>query len=320
MRVPSRRSALLALLVVTLIWGFSFIWMKQNLSAAERVLGRPGGITVVAAYMAARFGIATLGLLFWPAARKITRGAWNAGFILGLILAGGFFLQILGLQHITPPVSAFLTSLYVVFAAILTAAHDRARPKPALIAGVVLATFGAGFIEGPPHLTFGLAEWLTVGCAAIFGAHILATDKLTRTNDPAAVSLASFIWTAGLGGVVTILALLSPKTPTAQQLAAVFRDTEFATTLVLAAVLSTILALTLMNLFQRGLDPVRAAIVYALEPVWTTLIAWALGLGSPSAWLLAGGSALLLGNVVAELGAAPVNQPAESARGPSSSA
>ena len=58
-----------------------------------------------------------------------------------------------------------------------------------------------------------------------------------------------------------------------------------------------------MNLFQRDLDPVRAAIVYALEPVWTTLIAWGFGMGAPSGWLLAGGGALLAGNLVAELGA-----------------
>jgi len=65
-----------------------------------------------------------------------------------------------------------------------------------------------------------------------------------------------------------------------------------------------VLALTLMNLFQRALDPVRAAIVYALEPVWTTLVAWALGMGQPGGWLLVGGSALIAGNLIAEWGAA----------------
>ena len=103
MKAPSRGKALAALLLVTLIWGFSFVWMKQNLSAAERVLGRPAGLFVIAAYTAARFAIATAFLVFWPTARRnLTRGAWNAGFILGVILAGGFFLQILGLQTITP--------------------------------------------------------------------------------------------------------------------------------------------------------------------------------------------------------------------------
>ena len=317
MSAPSRGKALAALLLVTLIWGFSFVWMKQNLSAAERVLGRPPGLFVIAAYTTARFAIATAFLIFWPTARKrLTPGAWNAGFILGAILAGGFFLQILGLQRISPAVSAFLTSLYVVFAAILTAAYHHTKPRPTLVAGVVLATLGAGFIEGPPHLTFGLAEWLTVGCAAIFGVHILATDRLTHAHDPAAVSLASFVWTAAMTTAVLALAPLVPSAPTTHELIAVFSDRQFIVTLLLSAVLSTVVALTLMNLFQRGLDPVRAAIVYALEPVWTTLIAWAMGLGSPSTWLLAGGSALLLGNVVAEWGATSEDAPAAASPAP----
>jgi drug/metabolite transporter (DMT)-like permease len=84
---------------------------------------------------------------------------------------------------------------------------------------------------------------------------------------------------------------------------AVLRDRQFLTATLLGSLLATVLALTLMNLYQRGLDPIRAAIVYALEPIWTTLIAWAYGMGSPTGWLLAGGSALVLGNLIAEWGA-----------------
>jgi len=55
-------------------------------------------------------------------------------------------------------------------------------------------------------------------------------------------------------------------------------------------------------MFQRELDPVRAAILYALEPVWTTLIALATGLGQPGMWLWIGGGALVAGNLIAEWG------------------
>jgi drug/metabolite transporter (DMT)-like permease len=302
---PSRGRALAALLLVTFIWGFAFIWMKENLASAERVLGRPGGISVVATYLAARFGIAALVLALWPAARRgLTRGAWNAGLVIGVLLTSGFFLQMLGLEKVTAPVSAFLTSLYVVFAAAFTTILHKTKPRPTLLIGVALATFGAGFIEGPPHLTFGLAEWLTVGCAAIFGGHILATDKLTRAHSPAAVSLTSFVWTALLGLAVAALASTHPNAPSTSELVAVITDRKFLIALSLGSILATVLALTLMNLFQRALDPVRAAIVYALKPVWTTLVAWALGMGQPGGWLLVGGSALIAGNLIAEWGAA----------------
>ena len=48
--------------------------------------------------------------------------------------------------------------------------------------------------------------------------------------------------------------------------------------------------------------PVRAAILYALEPVWATLLAITFVMTEFSFWLILGGSSLLIGNLVAELG------------------
>ena len=39
----------------------------------------------------------------------------------------------------------------------------------------------------------------------------------------------------------------------------------------------TFFCLLVLNLFQRYLHPVQAAIIYALEPVWATTIALTLG-------------------------------------------
>jgi drug/metabolite transporter (DMT)-like permease len=303
--VSPRARAILALLGVTVLWGCTFIWMKQSLNAAERVLGRTGGASVVTAYLALRFTFAAAALALWPRARRgLTRGAWRGGAALGVILFAGFLLQMLGLESVSPPVSAFLTSLYVVFAAVITAMIRRARPHLPFLLGVLLATFGAGFIEGPPHLTFGTAEWLTVGCALVFALHILVTDKVTKAHAPLAVTIAMFAWTSALAIAALPLAMLRPGSPSAAELAAVVVDPGFAVPLALAIVFATVLALSLMNQFQRELDPVRAAILFALEPIWTTLIAMAVGFGRPGFWLWIGGGALLAGNLVAEWGAA----------------
>jgi drug/metabolite transporter (DMT)-like permease len=65
---------------------------------------------------------------------------------------------------------------------------------------------------------------------------------------------------------------------------------------------ATVLALSLMNVFQREIDPVRAAILYALEPIWATFAALIAGMDQLTPWLWVGGSVLLAGNLVAELG------------------
>ena len=56
-----------------------------------------------------------------------------------------------------------------------------------------------------------------------------------------------------------------------------------------------------MNLLQRYLHPVQAAIIYALEPVWATIFALGLGMTTWTGWIAVGGGALLIGNLMVEL-------------------
>lgn len=300
---PASPRAVIALLAVTFIWGWSFIWMKWSLVAAERVLGRPGGAPLVAYYMAMRFSMATAMIALFPAARRgHDKTVWKGGALLGGLLLAGFLFQMTGLEAVSPAVSAFLTSLYVVFSALITVGLTGAAPRPSLWLGAGLATFGAGFIGGPPQLTFGRGEWLTVGCALVFAGHILATDRVTRARGPMPVTLAMFAWTAAGGFAALGLLALGGSGLPSWSYGVLLRDVGFTVPLVLTAVFATVLGLTLMNVFQREMDPVRAAILYATEPVWTAMIAIGLGLDRVGFWLFVGGAALLAGNLVAELG------------------
>ncbi len=301
-----RRAATLALLVVTLLWGWTFVWMKQALLAAEEVVGARGVPAAIGLFVALRFGLA---LFVLPAARPaLLRGldgpAWSGGAVLGALLLAGFLLQMLGLEGVSPAVSAFLTSLYVLFTALLQVAVQRRPVGAGMWAGAVLATLGAGFIDGPPHLAFGVPEWLTVACAFVFALHILATDRVTRRADPLAVTWASFAFTAVGGAAVVAWAVARDGGPDTAQLVALASAPAFLVPMVLSAVLATALALSLMNVYQRELAPMRAAILYAIEPIWAAGIAAALGLQPLGAWLVVGGAALLAGNLVAEWGAA----------------
>jgi drug/metabolite transporter (DMT)-like permease len=180
----------------------------------------------------------------------------------------------------------------------------------------VLATFGAGFINGPPQLSFGLPEWLTVACAFVFALHILLTDAVTRRVSPLAVTEASFVVVAAGSSAVLACGLLLPGAPTLASVAALAFERDFLVPMLLASLLATVVALTLMNVFQRDLDPVRAAVLYAIEPVWAAVIAIALGLAHAGAWLWIGGIALLAGNLIAEVGAAKATSstPGDAAR------
>ena len=295
-----RKIAIAALLVVTSVWGATFIWMKQALNALQPEIETYGSNRVVGVLVAARFAIAAIVMfVFFSKGRAALRDSeqWRGGAILGGLMLIGFVTQMIGLDEINPAVSAFLTSLYVVFTAIITIILTKTRPSRILMFGVVLATFGAGFIQGPPHLTWGFGEALTVVCAVFFALHIIYTQKITQQMDPIGVTQTSFAVVA-LGAVAMTFLLGGGRT--VDEWSIIFDDGVLIPVLCLG-IGGSFFCLLLLNMFQRYLHPIQAAIIYAFEPVWATMYGLGLDLVEWSAWILVGGGALFLGNIVVEL-------------------
>ena len=294
------RKATMALFGVTLLWGGTFIWMQQSLDAAAHSAPGLDEKDVAIFFVMMRFVIAGLFLLIfvpktWHGLKD--REVWRGGVVLGVIVWGGFILQMLGLTDVTPAVSAFLTSLYVVFTALIGVALGMQKLTRFAVLGVLLATFGAGWISGPPQLNFGVGEWLTVGCAFLFGAHIIATDRITKVVDPIQVTATMLLTVAILSIVVYMVA----SREFTNEFLSLMKDVEFTFPLMLCAILGSLVALLVLNMFQKQVTPVRAAILYALEPVWAMLGSLMLGLeGEVTFWLPLGAAALLIGNIVVE--------------------
>ena len=209
---------------------------------------------------------------------------WKGGFSLGLILILGFLIQMVGLTDVTPAVSAFLTSLYVVFTAIMGVALGRQRITSFMIFGVLLATFGAGWISGPPRVEFGIGEWLTVISGFLFAMHIIVTDRVTRLVDPIQ-STGTMMMTV----MVLAFAILMID-PLGYSGSGWFSDAfelmrfgDYVIPLALCGFFGSFVALAALMRYQKEISPVRAALVYAFEPVWAAVVSLILGLeGEPS--------------------------------------
>tara|TARA_B100000609_G_scaffold68401_1_gene54236 strand:- start:8716 stop:9696 length:981 start_codon:yes stop_codon:yes gene_type:complete len=295
-----RQIAILALLAVTLVWGATFVWMKQALDALDDEKATLGTNGVVAVLVFARFAIAALlMLIFFRKARSslTNRQIWLDGIMLGGLMFLAYLSQMIGLDDINPSVSAFLTSLYVVFTALISSAYNLRLPTKIMLLGVGLATFGAGFIQGPPHLTWGVAEFITVFCALLFALHILFTQHITTRRDPIAVSTTSFI-VVTICSIITVF-ILGDGTD-AKQWQLLFSDGVIVPVLLLG-IGGSFFCLLFLNMYQRYLHPIQAAIIYALEPVWATIYGLQLGMVDWSIWILIGGGALFLGNIIVEL-------------------
>ena len=295
-----RQIAILALLAVTLVWGATFVWMKQALDALDDEKATLGTNGVVAVLVFARFAIAALlMLIFFRKARSslTDRRIWLDGIMLGGLMFLAYLSQMIGLDDINPSVSAFLTSLYVVFTALISSAYNLRLPTKIMLLGVGLATFGAGFIQGPPHLTWGVAEFITVFCALLFALHILFTQHITTRRDPVAVSTTSFI-VVTICSIITVF-ILGDGTD-AKQWQLLFSDGVIIPVMLLG-IGGSFFCLLFLNMYQRYLHPIQAAIIYALEPVWATIYGLQLGMVDWSIWILIGGGALFLGNIIVEL-------------------
>ena len=297
-----KQKATIALFIVTIIWGCTFLWLKRALDSAESVSSAQTNV-VSTLFVTLRFGLTLpLFLYFTPSIRKNLGdySSWYDGSILAFFMLGGFVFQMIGLEGISPAVSAFLTSLYVIFTALILAYLAGRFQSKSLLFGVLLATFGAGYIQGPPELHYDIAEWLTILCAIMFAGHIIFTDVITKRIDPMTVTFTSI-------AISTLMALfllnyfMFVNDSTINVYTLIIKS-DFLVPLLLSSFFGTYVALSLVNYYQKYIDPVRAAILYALEPVWATIFAVGTGVTEFNFWLLIGGSCLLVGNLIAELG------------------
>ena len=297
-----KQKATIALFIVTIIWGCTFLWLKRALDSADSVSTTQTNV-VATLFVTLRFGLTLpIFLYFTPSIRKNLSDyrSWYDGAILAFFMLGGFVFQMMGLEGISPAVSAFLTSLYVIFTALILAYLAGRFQSRSLLFGVILATFGAGYIQGPPELHYDIAEWLTILCAIMFAGHIIFTDIITKRIDPMTVTFTSI-------AISTLFALFLLNyfmfmNDSGINIFSLMTKSDFLIPLLLSSFFGTYVALSLVNYYQKYIDPVRAAILYALEPVWATIFAVGTGVTEFSFWLLVGGSCLLVGNLIAELG------------------
>ena len=292
-----RQQAAIGLFFVTLLWGGTFVWMKQAVNSLDDELTQYTTAGVVGVIVCSRFLIAFVALLpFSSEARRAlsSKEDWKGGLILGGLMLVGFVVQMIGIKSLDPSVSAFLTSLYVVFTAILSVKISDRKPTRTMVLGVGLATIGAGFIDGPPHIVWGLGELLTVICAFFFALHIIYTDRITKQLNPIAVTSTSFaVLVIGAG----ILALIASRDFRVFESA---WQTGVVIPLICLGLFGSLACILMLNAFQRHLNPTHAAIIYSFEPVWATLYSWQQGLVDISIWL-AMGLLLLVGNIIVEL-------------------
>ncbi|MHC4252614.1 MAG: DMT family transporter [Planctomycetota bacterium] len=294
------------LVLACALWGASFTWVKAGLSGMAAARGGKAAdfLWVPALYIGWRFilGAALWGIVFRRSLKGWTRRTARRSVLLGALLFVPMFLQLLGLGRTSESVSAFLTSLTIVFTPLTLWLLFRERPSGRVALGVLFGMGGvylmsfAGSREAAPGKLAGVA--LGVACALGFSLHIVGIDRWGRDEDPFRLTLGQFATVGVLGLVAAPLfgAGWDDLAPGAQW--AMLSHEGVARDLVLAVVFSTLGAFGLMFRYQPRVSASRATIIYLTEPIFASLYAWVFAASGMTAFGVAGGALILAANFV----------------------
>lgn len=287
--MPRSIKAHLLLVLITLIWGSTFVLIKAALRDSSPL-----------ALNAARMGLAALLLAVYyrKDAARMSRRAFLMGCTVGVFLFLGYAFQTTGLRLTTPSKSAFLTGVSTVLVPLVLVAFWQAKIHPWRAAGIFLALAGL-FLMTVPGGHQALAEFaninrgdlLTIGCAFAFAFHIVFLGRASQRFPFAQIAVLQ---------VVVAAVLMAISAPFLERPHLGLNATVVAT-IVITGVLGTAVAFTVQAWAQQFTPATHAALIFTLEPVFAWLTSF-FYLGERLG-LRAGAGALLIlsGILVSEL-------------------
>ena len=284
--IKNRRKALAnsILLAAAIIWGASFLILKDALESVEPFVA-----------IAIRYSVAApaLALACFPRIRKATRQGALRGMAIGAMLFVPQAMQTYGLLDTTPGKSAFLTALYVVFTPFVFWLVDRKRPDRYNVSAALLLTVGVALISLSEALTVGWGDAITMLGGVLFAAHIVAIAKLGKGQDPFVLTTFQFVSCAGLSWLCAAAT---------GSLGAGFLPPAGAWPAILyLAIPASAGGMLFQIIGQQHTDPSSASILMGLESVFGVIFSVALGYEAVSARMALGFAAIFCAVLISEL-------------------
>lgn len=273
----------MALLLVALIWGSTFVIVKEAVSDFP-----------IFTFLTLRFSLALTALMpfCWQRLLTIKWRQTGAGLLTGLLFFAGYAFQTLGLRQTSASKAGFITGLYVVVVPLLSTLVFRQRPSGNVLAGVALATVGLALLSLRGDITVAQGDLLVLICAFAFAAHIVAVGKFTAEIETLTLTALQIVAVI----VASVVLCFTTESPPLRIPVTVLGAATF------TGVVATALVLFLQTWAQRFTAPTHTALIFSTEPVFAALFGYLLASERLGARALAGCGLILAGMLVAELG------------------
>ncbi|MBI5324582.1 MAG: DMT family transporter [Ignavibacteriae bacterium] len=279
----------LFLLLMTLIWGGTFLFTKIGLQ-----------FTSPALYVIIRYTIAlTICLIiFGKNLKLLNRQTFISGIVLGIILGGGFLLQTMGLKYTTVSKSAFITGVSVVLTPIVFWFIEKRKISYWQIGGVVIVTIGLWIFTQPEFDNINLGDFLTLLSTFFWAFYITYMDVFTKgKSDFKETSLiVIFQFVAALPLAIIFFLVFETN-----QIKLDISD-GLIYSLVYNAIIASFFLTIIHTSVQRYTSPVKAALIFSLEPVIASYLAYLFMSESMNTIEFIGAAVLMFGILISETG------------------
>ncbi|MGI8744357.1 MAG: DMT family transporter [Bryobacteraceae bacterium] len=273
---------------VALVWGTTFVLVKQALDDVSTLL-----------FLTLRFTVAALALalLLNKALRAevrnrvLLRRSVRAGVLAGVCLFAGYVFQTFGLKYTTSAKAGFLTGLYIPLVPLFSAILYKKAPQISELLGVLSAFAGMALMTIQRDIrSIGVGDLLVMICAVAYAFHILVLGRYAADLSVAIISIVQIATAALLGAASFWWAEPVQIRWTRPVILA----------LAITSLLATALAFSMQTWAQQYSTATRTALIFALEPVfaWVTSYLVADEVLGPRA--IAGAAMILAGILLVE--------------------
>lgn len=239
------------LLMAALIWGSSFIVMKNAVDFIS-----PFTLLCI------RFVLSTIFItcLFFNKIKEIKKQDLIGGFLAGLALFSAFSIQTFGLQLTTPGKNAFLTAVYCTIVPLLSWLYFKKSPDCSQIFAAILCFIGVGFVSLDSSLKINLGDIYTLIGGFLYAVHIIVCEKAMKNTSPIIITALQFAFAAIFSFVAAYLF---------EDVSIIFHiDQSIYLQILYLAFFATTLCYLFQNVGQKFVNENIAALLLSLESVF----------------------------------------------------
>ena len=270
------RKAELYLILTTVFWAGTFVFTKNALLSCDPFL-----------FVGIRFAFAVaIALMLWIGMfRNWSTRIARDGVVMGVCYGLGFVFQTWGLQYTTISKSAFITGMVVVFVPAVDRFIRKAKINTVQMLTVAIATIGLVLLTRPDAGAVNIGDAMTLAGSVMWAICISYLDKSShaRGDHPYYMPILVFVQflvtsTIGFAFYEILSKPQHEHAPLIVSSVADYSPTTWSFTVIIAllytAIFGSFASTTLQTKYQRYVSPVKAGVIFTLEPVIASFIAY----------------------------------------------